>query len=153
MSFYKKDAKGKIKPTLVVGLDCQAAIEAGEEIRVEQSHVREVDINNIVRKHAGNMELITKISNLSNWRYDDVTGNDFQESMHIMMKARDSFMDVPSDIRKKFGNDPAAFMDFVQNKDNKKQLVEWGLANPPEAPMAPIEVNVVSSPETPQETA
>lgn len=130
----------------------RVTLDTGTETIVEQSHKAEVDINNIV-KRAGNAELIAKVSQMQNFVYDDVTNNDFQEMMNQMIKAKESFSSVPSELRKKFGNDAAAFMDFVHDKDNEQQLIDWGLANPPEPPVAPIEVAVVSSPETPPETA
>jgi phage internal scaffolding protein len=117
-----------------------------EESKTEQSHKSEVDINNIV-KRAGAGELVAKVNALQNWTYDDVTNNDFQEAMNAIIKARDTFSSVPSEIRKRFDNDPAAFMDFVRNPDNKQELVEMGLATAPETP-GPIEV-IVTNPEIP----
>jgi len=140
--FRKPRPEGYIAPVI----DCQQAIIEGEEIRVEQSHKDEVNINNIV-KRAGGMELIAKVNALTQFEYDDVTGNDFQESMNAIIKARDTFDQVPSEIRKQFDNDPAKFMDFVHNPDNSDALIEMGLKKAPEV-ISPIEV-VVTNPETP----
>lgn len=140
MPFHRYDEDNKIIRKRVV-LDCQKAIEDGETIRVEQSHKDEVNINNIVKKHG--VDLVTKVAALQAFQFDDVTGNDFQESMNAIIKARDTFESVPSDIRKRFGNDPAAFMDFVHNPDNNDQLIQWGMKNPPEPPPEPIKVAVV----------
>lgn len=145
MPFRKYDSKGKQIRNRVT-TDCQQAIKDGEEVMVEQSHKSEVDINNIVKKHGA--DLIGKIAALQQWTYDDVTGNDFQESMNALIKARDTFADVPSDIRKQFDNDPAKFMDFVYNPDNKDKLVEMGLAHA-EPVVEPIEVVVANPVETP----
>lgn len=149
MSFYNYDETGEIIQPKKVQIDCQAAINNGERVLVEQSHKDNVDINNIVKRYAGNAELIAKVSSLSNFVYDDVTTNNFEEMMKQMIKARDTFSQVPSDIRKQFGNDPAAFMDFVYNPDNKDKLVEMGLANPPPSEPKPIEVVVTNPVETP----
>jgi len=128
-------------------IDCQKAIDEGEEIRVEQSHKDEVNINNIV-KRAGGMELIAKVNALKDWKFDDVTSNDFQENMNAIIKARDTFADVPSEIRKKFDNDPAKFMDFVRNPENIQAMIDLGLSKAPEeVPIAQVEV--VNLPETP----
>jgi len=96
-----------------------------EDTKTEQSHKTEVDINNIVAKHG--TELISKVAKLQQFTYDDVTGNDFQESMNVILKAKESFSLVPSEIRKHFDNDPAKFMDYIHNPENKDQLVSWGL--------------------------
>jgi phage internal scaffolding protein len=150
--FRKYDEKGVIVEPKKVQLDCKKAIENGERVLVEQNHKTEVDINNIIRKAAGNAELIAKTQSLSTWRFDNLPDNDFQEMMNIMVKAKDTFSQVPSHIRKQFGNDPAAFMDFVHNEDNKDQLIEWGLANKPEPAPEPVQVAVVSQPEMTTET-
>ena len=77
-------------------VDCQKAIEEGEIVRVEQSHKDEVNINNIVRSHGA--DLVMKVAALTEFRFDDVTSNDFQENMNAIIKARDTFANVPSDI-------------------------------------------------------
>lgn len=93
-----------------------------EESITEQHHEPELNVNNIIKKHG----LITNsdISALQNMRFDDVTGNDFQESMNMLIKAKDSFMNLPSQVRKEFDNDPVKFLDFVYKPDSKDKLVE-----------------------------
>ena len=139
--FRKYDTDGK-----------QLGIDQGghvfEETKTEQSHKSEVDINNIVARHG--TELIAKVASLQQFTYDDVTGNDFQESMNAILKAKESFSLVPSQIRREFDNDPAKFMDFIHNPDNKDQLVTWGLMEP-EQVIQPMHVIVDNPPpvETP----
>jgi hypothetical protein len=144
MGFYRIDENGK-KITKKVVLDCQKAVKNGEEIRVEQHHAKEVNINNIVKKHGADM--IAKVAALQEFTFDDVTGNDFQENMNALIKAKDTFSQLPDKIRHKFKYNPAVFMDFVHNPDNKDKLVEMGLANPPPTPQQPVQVAVVSQPE------
>lgn len=133
--FVRYDASGnQIRHRYV--LDCSECVPI-----TEQSHKAEVDINNIVKRHG--MDLIQKVARLQEWTYDDVAGNDFQESMNAIIKARDTFAAVPSEIRKQFDNDPAKFMDFVHNPENQENLVQMGLAIAPEV-IQPIDVNVVT---------
>lgn len=150
MSWYKTDDTGEVirKKSII---DCQKAIEEGrEKILVEQSHKDEVDINNIVARHGA--DNVAAISQLQNWAFDDVVGNDFQESMNAIIKARDTFEQVPSRIRKEFDNDPAKFLDFVRNPDNQEQLYDWGLAQRPPV-VEPILVEMATPPpETTTET-
>ena len=120
-----------------VRLSCE-----GDEIRVEQSHKDEVDVNVIVKKHG--MELISQVAALQQFTYDTIDGNDFQESMNALLRAKETFSLVPSDIRKEFDNDPAKFMDFVYNPANKEKLVSMGLAVAPEPAPAPVKVQVVN---------
>lgn len=144
MSFYKTDEKGEIIRNRV-----QLVIPEDEEIRVEQSHKEEVNINNIVKRHG--MDLIAKTAALQSFTFDDNPNNDFQETMNMILQAEKSFSSIPSEIRKKFDNDPAKFMDYLHNPDNKDQLIEWGLAKAPEE-IKPVEVLVTNPPETTQTT-
>lgn len=141
MAFVRYDETGNQIRNRTV-LDCQKAVENGEEIRVEQSHKTEVDINKIVRKH-GN-DIVASVANMQNWRFDDVTGNDFQEVMNKMIHAKEQFEKIPSEIRDKFGNDAAAFMDFVYQPENHDQMVKWGLAEEGSKPPDPIKVIMVN---------
>jgi len=141
MSFYKTDETGKVIRNRI-----QLTIPKDEVIRVEQSHRDEVNINNIVKRHG--MDLIAKTAALQQFTYDNNPNNDFQETMNMILKAKDSFSSVPSEIRKQFDNSPAKFMDFIHNEQNQQQLIDWGLAKAPETPQ-PIEVVVTNQPETP----
>ncbi len=138
MAFAKYNENGEVVSPKKVVIDCQQAIEDGEEVRVEQSHKDEVDINVIVKRHG--TELIAKTQALQNLVYDDVVGNDFQETMNMMLKAQETFSSIPSKIRREFDNDPAKFMDFVHNPDNKDRMIEMGLAKAPEPEPAPIKL-------------
>lgn len=140
--FTRYDEKGKpIRKRVVV--DCQKAIEDGIEIVLtEQSHRAEVDVNNIVKRHG--MDLIQQTAALQELTYDNVPGNDFQEAMLMITKANETFEGMPSEIRKRFENDPAKFLDFVQDEQNVNELIEMGLAKPPEKEPSPIQVQVVN---------
>lgn len=150
--FYKVDEKGNQIRNQVV-LDCSA-----DEMLTEQSHKDEVDINQIIKRHAKQGELIarTAMLNTTDYRFDDVTGNDFMEASLIIAKAQQSFDQMPHKVRDRFDNNPAKFLDFVQNPENGKELYEMGLAE--RVPTTtPIQVQVmnqtepeVKSPETPE---
>lgn len=128
----------------------QAVIDCSDDIiLVEQSHVKEVDINAIIKRHG--IDLITKTANLNTaeYRFDDVTGNDFQEALFKIKKAESTFQSLPSELRNQFENNPAKFLDFVQNPENADQMVEMGIASKIE-PEIPLQVEVVNStPSTP----
>jgi hypothetical protein len=148
MPLHRYNSKGEIE-TRRSSIDCQQAIKDGEKVLVEQSHKKEVEINNIVRKHGE--DLIRQVASLQEFVYDDVTGNDFQESMNALLRASEAFENVPSEIRKEFDHSPAKFMDFVHNPENKEKMIEMGLAKAPEVEV-PLEVKVVNqTPTTPAE--
>ncbi len=128
-----------------VGIDC-----SGDEIIVEQSHKKEVDINQIVKKHG--MDIIQKTAMLQTMEYqmDDISGNDFHEAMIKVTKAQETFDTLPHELRKKFDNSPAKYLDFVQNPANAEEMVALGIAQRrPEPP--PVKV-VLETPPTEPET-
>jgi phage internal scaffolding protein len=148
MSFmrYKETKDGLKLDRKKVVIDC-----SNDEILTEQSHAREVNINQIIKRHG--IDLIAKTNAVlkPTFRFDDVSGNDFTEAMNILTNAQKTFGSLPSEIRKEFDNSPAQFLDFVQNPDNQDKMIEMGLAQriPEEQP---INVNVVNQTPTESET-
>jgi phage internal scaffolding protein len=112
-----------------------------EESKTEQHHEPETNINRIVARNG--LQLQSDVQALQHMRFDDVQNNDFQEMMNFIIHARESFKDIPSQIRSKFGNDPVQFVDFVQNPENHQQLIDWGLAEQNSPAPAPIRVVMV----------
>ncbi len=110
----------------------------------KQSMAKECDINQIMLK-AQKGAAITHF-NRRNAEYGDATGESFTEAMNLIVDAQKMFSELPSSIRSKFGNDPASFLDFVQDEDNAEEMVELGLAKLREKP-DPIEVRQVDGEE------
>lgn len=88
------------------------APKCGETV-THQSFKAECDINNIMAKYVrtGVVEHI----NTHSAQYADVSAVDFLEAMTKVSEAQDMFDDLPAKVRKAFDNDPAAFLDYVQN--------------------------------------
>lgn len=96
--------------------------------RTKQSHKDECDINVILRKY-DKTGLITHV-NTAAAQYGDFTEiNEYQESLNLVINAQNAFDELPSSIRKKFGNDPGAFFEFVTDPANEAACVEMGLAH------------------------
>lgn len=100
-----------------------------EETRAKQSFKDECDINNIMAKYrrTGLIEAV----NRNQPRYADVTGLEFRTAMEMVAEAQQLFEDMPSSVRKRFGNDPAAFLDFVNDPENRAEAVRLGLVKEP----------------------
>ncbi len=47
--------------------------------------------------------------------------------MRTVTVAQDMFDHLPSSIRNRFANDPALFLDFVQDADNRVEAIELGI--------------------------
>jgi phage internal scaffolding protein len=101
------------------------------ESRTKQSFREETDINTIMSKYQ-RTGLISAVNQHAP-QYGDVTGLDFQTAMETVTRAQQMFEAMPSSIRKRFANDPAQFLDFVQNDDNVEEARKLGLLPHPEA--------------------
>lgn len=101
----------------------------------KQSFADECDINTIVRNFGLTGELP---SNVRPPQYGDFIGVvDYQTALNAVIAADDAFMEMPAEVRARFHNDPASFVDFCSNPDNKDEMLRLGLAVAPEAPEAP----------------
>jgi phage internal scaffolding protein len=126
-------------------------IDCSDSNLVEQHHKDSCDIDNILAKYTST-GVITHGSTKTP-RYGDFSGpSDYLEACLIVKQAEDSFMNLPSSIRSQFDNDPAKFMDFCMNPENKDDLVNMGLANAPETAPEPVQVVVVNQSENQPET-
>jgi len=98
--------------------------------RAKQSFKGECDINRIMGKYlkSGTVDHFTRHGGT----YGFASSATFHDAMNVVVKAEKMFSDLPSDIRKKFANDPAAFLEFVQDEKNLPEMRKLGLA--PEAP-------------------
>lgn len=105
----------------------------GDVSLTKQSFKKECDINNILKRYM-KTGLIDHINKHQGVYTDLSTSTEYHEAMNIIMEANDSFSLLPSEIRNKFNNDPAQFLDFVSNPDNRQEMAELGLLNPPEIP-------------------
>ncbi len=93
--------------------------------RTKQSMKDECDINKIMAKFqkTGALAHVNK----HEAEYGFATSDDFASAMRTVTVAQEMFDDLPSSIRNRFGNNPAAFLDFVQDANNKKEGQELGL--------------------------
>lgn len=110
----------------------------------DQSFKEEADINTIMAKYQSTGEM--PVLNQTHPQYLDVTEQDFHTHMNFILEAQALFDDLPSKIRDRFGNDPAAFLGFVNDEANYPEMARLGLLSEE----ATIRYN---SPQTPPPTA
>lgn len=101
-----------------------------EDSLTQQSDAEECDINIIMKKFSGG-QLPTAVGQPLYGDFSD--GADYRTMVERIQNANDAFNELPADTRYFFHNDPARFMDFVQDEKNLPKLRELGLAMP-EAP-------------------
>ncbi len=101
--------------------------------RTKKQFMKDCDINLIVQRGEKNgvLDHITRTPPT----YGDATGIDFQESMNTIILANEMFSALPSHVRRKFGNDPAEYLEFCDNPDNAEEMRLLGIMKAkPEAP-------------------
>lgn len=104
-------------------------ISFDEPSLTKQSFLDQSDINVIMRQFDKNGLLLHTSQHQG--RYGDfVTSQDFHDNMNTVLAARAAFDSLPAKIRKNFDNDPALFLDFVQNPANAAEIKAMGLGEP-----------------------
>lgn len=95
----------------------------------KQSFAAECDINTIMARYQSTGQM--PVLNDRAPQYLDMPGYDFQEAMNLVLDAQALFADLPSALRSRFGNDPAQFLDFTSNPQNRAELQSLGLLKTP----------------------
>lgn len=66
-------------------------------------------------------------------QYGDVSGlKSFHDAYEVVQQAYDTFDTLPSQIRKKFDNDPLSIIDFLDNPANLEESYDLGLRDRPQ---------------------
>lgn len=96
----------------------------------KQSFRKESEINNILARYAKTG--VIEHANKYEGHYGDFTNvTDYQTSLNAVYRAQEEFMSLPSSIRSEFKNDPAQFLAFVTDENNRDKAIEMGLIPKP----------------------
>lgn len=119
----------------------ETALECKDETRTQQQFKDECDINVILERFGvtGLLPQSVKVP----LQEDFLEATTFQEALHVMMAAEDAFMQMPSDVRKRFDNDPALFVDWVSKPENLEEAGKMGLAIERPKAAEPMAVRVI----------
>jgi phage internal scaffolding protein len=110
----------------------------GDESKVQKSFQDETDIKNILEKY-GRTGILPIMKNEA--IYGDFSEvPDYMEAQNIIKQADEQFSLLSSDLRKRFENDPAKFLEFCTNPSNMEEMIELGLAKKPAPPQEPVPV-------------
>ncbi|QCQ84955.1 internal scaffolding protein [Blackfly microvirus SF02] len=126
--------------SVLVCLDPSKAVQSAKD---------ETDINTIVKRFGLTGQLPQNVRTPLNMDFD--AAFDFQSAMNLMVQADRAFMQMPADVRKRFGNDPAEFVNFASDPKNLEEARKLGLALPhvPVVEEPPVRVEVVAAPPPP----
>lgn len=104
-----------------------------EPSATQQQFADQVDVNKIVRRFmsSGQVPVLQ-----DNPRFGDFPTIDLHEAMNIVRSTEEAFMRLPSQLRKRFGNDPGELWTWLQDPANDDEAVKLGLftAKPEEIP-------------------
>jgi len=101
-------------------------VDTGLKTPVKQEFKDDTDVNNIV-------ERFLRTGELSNMIQQDPIYGDFvdvptyEEAFNIVLFANEQFDALPSNLRERFFNSPAKFLEFCSNPDNRDEMVKLGL--------------------------
>lgn len=96
--------------------------------KTDQSELESTDVNRIVAR-------FVKTGVLPAGRTDGVYLDvsqvvDYQDAVAQVNMAESFFMSLPAEVRARFQNDPAEFLDFASDPANRKEMQGWGLLSP-----------------------
>lgn len=109
-----------------------------------QSEMDACDIHNILKQFSqqGFEQLVR--DNAARGQYADLTSlPDYQEALEIVLKSNEAFAALPSQVRERFQNDPARFVEFLADPANQDEAIRLGLAvdtRTPEPPPQKVEI-------------
>ena len=108
-------------PPPVDGVDC-----SNDPGVTDPSGADDADINNIVsRFHKTGVLPNINVAAV----YADVSNAlSYQDALQTVINAENQFMALDAKTRKKFSNNPAEFLEFVDDPQNASELVSMGLA-------------------------
>ena len=99
--------------------------------RVKQSFKDDCDVNNIMARYATAGEICHVNCAIPMSGDFTMAPADYQEAMALVLDAENKFAALPSDVRKRFDNNPINLLQFVQEPEkNYEEGVKLGLFNP-----------------------
>lgn len=99
-----------------------------------QSDAADCDINVIMSRYKQTGVLPLNMLRNKKGIYADVSEfGDYRDCLNKVQAAEHMFMSMPSDVRARFQNNPALFLDFASNPRNAQELIDLGLATAPAA--------------------
>lgn len=113
-----------------------------EPSMTEQHHAADADLNTIVARFGIGDGAIPPAAMDPRYFGDFTDAVDLKTSLDRVREAEERFAALPVEIRRRFGNDPVALWDFVNNPANDEEAIKLGL-------LAKIEPEPVPAPTPP----
>lgn len=91
-----------------------------------QSDKDDCDINIIMERFGQGLPVPVNLKTPMQGDFSNV--KDYQESLNLILEANSAFMELPANVRYRFQNDPAQFLDFVSDPSNQDEAISLGIA-------------------------
>lgn len=118
-TYQRKNKKGE-----VVGFGIKTVNELPS--KTKQSFRDIVNTNNIIKKYR-QTGIINHITSKDGVYGDFSEMKDFSGALNTVIKAKQQFELLPSEVRNRFGNDPSQLISFLQDPKNVDESVRLGL--------------------------
>lgn len=108
----------------------------------QQQFKDETDVNNIIQKYVQTGELTHVRQNAAAGVFEDVSQiSNFHEMQNTIVRAKEAFALVPAELRHKLHNDPARFIEWINDEKNNAEAIKYGVKSrtpepPPDLPAA-----------------
>lgn len=114
-----------------------------EKGRTKQSFREECDINFIMKRYTRTGRLPELIR--TDGKYGDYSNaGDFREAQDIICHAKEQFSALSSRQRERFNNDPARFLDFMNDRSNEDEARKLGFLKPKAPDTVPKDIKGMS---------
>ena len=125
MNTAKKNARGEHLSSMSMRPRAHQYIETCEG-KTDQSFKKDCDLRVILDKFTRGSLRPDEVYRAG--QYGDFTeATDFIQSQHIIAEMTQHFESLPSDLRDKFDNDVATYLDYVHDPKNAEEMSELGM--------------------------
>lgn len=116
----------KFKSTNHHELRKRCALKLNEKQHTDQSYKKMCDINLIVA-NARKTGVLSHETEKIAYYIDNTTIPSLLDAQNLIRNAQESFMSLPSQIRKLMDHDPTKLVEFINDPENKDILVKHGI--------------------------
>lgn len=102
--------------------------------KTQQHFESQTNITNIMKRYNNNLNAVQ--GPVRGFYGDFSAAPQFFEAQNSILQANEAFLKLPSNIRKRFGNDPGLLLQFLDDPSNLDEAISLGLCDP--KPYAPV---------------